>query len=95
MGVLKLRLAVICRYTHRVENEHWVAVSGFREAKDKVGAWVDEQCFENWQFLGGDVKDGGKIVGIFSQNGVFWEPSDKGNDCYERLMSDRKIDILP
>ena len=93
MSDLELRLAVICRYTHQVSEDHWVTVSSLLEAKEKLNQWIEDQCFENWQFLGGDVKQNKKIIGIFSQNGRFWEPSSSGNEYYHRLRSDREIDI--
>jgi hypothetical protein len=94
MSTITIRLGTIDRFSHVKSDEHWVKVSSFKEAKEVFTKYQDEECFDNYHLLGGDVKVDGIIKGIFSPNGLFFAPEKEGNDCYELLPGNKKLDII-
>lgn len=81
-----VRVGVICRWTDVTSCIQEIPVESGQEAQKVVQDFYKKECFENWQFLGGDLKDqNGKILGIFSEHGGFFGTRNVGNEFYEKL----------
>ena len=97
----QVRLAIIKRFSWIIEEDNWVDVSSLEDAKLKVKTFSANECFEDWKFLGGDLKtNNGTIIAIISEDGRIFGTQEKGNDCYEKLpdhnnhLSDSEVELL-
>lgn len=78
-----------------LDDEHWIAGESLSLAIKAAFDWEQVNCFERWHFCGGDIMTAsGEIVGIVSSDfrGVS-SLSDAGNDCYQRLPTQKRIPI--
>lgn len=88
----QVRLAIIKRFVWIIEEESWIEVSSIDDAILKVKEFSENECFEDWKFLGGDLRTNtGKIIAIIRENGSISGVKDTGNDCYEFLPDDTQL----
>lgn len=81
-----VRVGVVCRWTGITDEIREIPVNSGKEAQKVVIDFYNKECFENWQFLGGELKDkNGTTLGIFNQIGLFFGTQNEGNEYYEKL----------
>ena len=81
-ALLAIRIAATDDFT--IDEEHWLIVDTLEEATLYAGEFEENECFEQWKFVGGDLIDGtGKVIGLYNtRNGKVIPPSSEGNDFY-------------
>ena len=81
-----VRVGVVCRWTGITDCIQHIQVQNGQEAEKTVQDFYEKECYQNWQFLGGELKEkNGNLLGIFSEHGGFFGIRNEGNEYYERL----------
>lgn len=81
-----VRVGVVCRWTGITDEIREIPVNSGKEAQKAVMDFHQKECFENWQFFGGELKDkDGNTLGIFNEFGFFFGTRNEGNEYYEKL----------
>jgi hypothetical protein len=81
-----VRVGLICRWTDITTCIREISVETGIEAQKIIQDFQKKECFENWEFLGGELKEkNGNLLGIFSEHGGFFGAKNVGNKFYEKL----------
>lgn len=86
-------IRVTAEFYSNLDDEHWVCGNSIEALCNHVNVWCEENCFEHFHFVGGDIVDAkGRILGIYRPSSErIMDVGDTGNDCYERLPTSSSI----
>lgn len=82
----KVRVAVMLTKYGLPQEVKWVKVPNLLEAANTVVKFANDECFEDWKFIGGDVKEmaTGNIVGVIDERlGKLISVGKDSNEYYE------------
>jgi hypothetical protein len=80
-----VRVGVVCRWSGVTSDIKTIPVKNGVDAAKKVQDFYAKECFENWQFLGGELYLNGETLGILNEYGKFFGTKNEGNEYYEKL----------